>query len=61
MKKSITTILNGFGAICALIGFCVFIGAGRNADLGYSMANVMPYLMKGVAMLFLGIILANWE
>ena len=62
MQKSIITLLNGFGALCALIGFCVFIGAGRNADLGCPMlTNVIPFLMKGVAMMFLGILLANWK
>lgn len=61
MKQTIRIFLNGFGAICALIGFCIFVGAGRNADLGYSMVNVIPYLMKGATMLFLGIFLANWE
>lgn len=62
MKKTTINILNGFGALCALIGFCVFIGAGSASDLGASMATeVVPLLFKGAVIIFLGILLAAWE
>ena len=62
MKHTIRIFLNGFGTLCALVGLCVFIGAGRASDLGANMATeVVPLLIKGALILFLGILLAAWE
>lgn len=62
MKQTISIIIHGFGAMCILIGFCVFIGAGGASDLGANMATeVMPMLTKGALILFGGIFLSGWR
>lgn len=62
MKHAIRTTFYGFGVICIMIGFCVLVGAGGNADLGGSMATeVVPYIMKGAAIMFGGLFLCWWN
>ena len=62
MKQTINTIINGFGVLVALVGFCVFIGAGRASDLDADMiAQVVPMLIKGCALLFGGLFLSGWK
>ena len=62
MRQTLNTFLHGFGALFALIGFCVFIGAGGNCDLGRDMATeVMPLLIKGMLLVFGGIFLTWWR
>ena len=62
MKHTINTIINGFGVLFALVGFCVFIGAGRASDLDADMiAQVVPMLIKGCALLFGGLFLSGWK
>ena len=62
MKQTFNTAIHGFGVLCILIGFCVYIGAGRASDLGASMATeVMPMLIKGAALLFGGLFLSGWK
>lgn len=61
MKKTITNIVNGIGMMAIMIGFIVFVGAGGNSDLGKPMTDVYPYLIKGAAMMFIGIIMGWWK
>lgn len=62
MKQTFNTVINGVGVMFILVGFCVFVGAGGNADLGADMATeIMPFLIKGMILLFGGIFLASWK
>lgn len=62
MKQTFNTIINGFGVLCILIGFCVYIGAGRASDLDADMiAQVIPMLIKGCLLMFGGLFLSWWR
>lgn len=62
MKQTINTIIHGFGVLCIMVGFCVYVGAGGASDFGADMATeVMPMLMKGCALLFGGLFLSWWR
>lgn len=62
MKHAFNTIINGLGVLFALVGFCVYIGAGRASDLDADMiAQVIPMLIKGAVLLFGGLFLSWWR
>lgn len=62
MKHAFNTIINGLGVLFALVGFCVYIGAGRASDLDANMiSQVIPMLIKGALLLFGGLFLAGWR
>ena len=61
MKQTLNTIINGFGYMCIMLGFVVFVGAGGASDLGANMAFVFSGLWKGIAILFIGLGLAGWR
>lgn len=61
MKQTLNTIINGFGYLCIMLGFVVFIGAGGASDLGANMAFVFSGLWKGMAVLFIGLVMAGWK
>lgn len=62
MRQSINKIIHGFGYLFIMVGFCVFVGAGGNCDIDAAMlTEVVPYLCKGMALLFGGIFLTWWR
>ena len=62
MKHAFNNIINGLGVLFAMVGFCVYIGAGRASDLDANMVTqVVPMLIKGALLLFGGLVLAGWR
>ena len=62
MKHAFNNIINGLGVLFALVGFCVYIGAGRASDVDANMVTqVVPMLIKGALLLFGGLFLAAWR
>ena len=62
MKHAFNNIINGLGVLFAMVGFCVYIGAGRASDLDANMVTqVVPMLIKGALLLFGGLFLSWWR